>query len=222
MASRRRTTGSVRVTRGTQRFRDEESPDPIALTPTQRRTNRTLATSPTTSHTSARSASISGDIPSSDLGAVHSPILTTTTTRLRSGRRSKGFVPVNLGDGDLVVPSDEDEFEVWAETKRGESSKMAQMRYERQASTTRNQIVSLGLDVPVNVYATSVSLQSISLALLSLRWQRMGKRGSYHSSPQTEHAHLHSKVNQLGPCRAGRQLRPLYQYRAVWTHPSLP
>jgi hypothetical protein len=52
---------------------------------------------------------------------------------LRSGRRSRGYVPVRLGSQDLVVPSDEEEFEIWAEGK-GESSRMAQARYEREQS----------------------------------------------------------------------------------------
>jgi hypothetical protein len=41
---------------------------------------------------------------------------------------------VVLGEEDLVVPSDEEEYEVWVEGKVGESSKMAQERYERESS----------------------------------------------------------------------------------------
>jgi hypothetical protein len=44
-----------------------------------------------------------------------------------------------LGEGDLVVPSDEEEYEAWVDEKsrengdekRGESSKMAQERYAK-------------------------------------------------------------------------------------------
>jgi hypothetical protein len=107
------------------------SPDPIALTPAptarpQRTRARASESSPAPSSTQA---------PSSELRTGSGG----RKTRLRSGRRSKGLAVTEdvLGDEDLVVPSDEEEFEVWLEEKekgerddrKGESSKMAQDRW---------------------------------------------------------------------------------------------
>lgn len=126
------------------RGRDEESPDPIALTPFPRTRRRTrLLTSPTASHSSARSSSI--PLPTSTQAQAQAAARSSSpalgklpTSRLRSGRRSKGYVPIELGSQDLVVPSDEEEFELWAEGKKGESSRMAQERYERQRSRSHS------------------------------------------------------------------------------------
>lgn len=117
--------------------RTTESPDPIALTPlpTQRRITRQYASSPSASHASGLSSP--GQLPLSTQ-RLSSEIGQFPKTRLRSGRptgrRSGGFAPLLLGDDDLVVPSDEDEFEAWAEGNRGESSRMAQ---ERNAALRR-------------------------------------------------------------------------------------
>jgi hypothetical protein len=110
---------------------DEGSPDPLALTPAPTSRSRPMrSTRSVRSPSSANSspAPTSTQAPSSEIRAGKSK-----TTRLRSGRRSKGFtVDVNvLGEGDLVVPSDEEEYEAWIEGKKGESSKMAQERWAR-------------------------------------------------------------------------------------------
>ena len=120
----------------------EGSPDPIALTPaptSRPRRTRASESSPAPSSTQA---------PSSELRTGSG----ARRTRLRSGRRSKGYqVEDVLGDQDLVVPSDEEEYEVWVdqklknerEGKQGESSKMAQERYamlEKVGYTGRQRI----------------------------------------------------------------------------------
>lgn len=107
------------------------SPDPIALTPAPR-LRRTRA---------SESSPPSTQAPSSELRTGSG----TRKTRLRSGRRSKGVAIEDvLGEGDLVVPSDEDEYEAWVDEKskdqdqdrasgngKAESSKMAQERYAK-------------------------------------------------------------------------------------------
>ena len=105
------------------------SPDPIALTPAPTARLRR-------SRASESSPAPSIQAPSSELRTGSG----ARKTRLRSGRRSKGHaVEEVLGEGDLVVPSDEEEYEAWIDEKsrdhgdgkRGESSKMAQERYAK-------------------------------------------------------------------------------------------
>ena len=115
------------------------SPDPIALTPAPATQARALRSRASKGETSSPAPS-STQAPSSELRGRNGNG-SGTTTRLRSGRRSKGFVvdAEILGDGELVVPSDEEEYEAWideksrddGDDKRGESSKMAQERYAK-------------------------------------------------------------------------------------------
>jgi hypothetical protein len=156
----RRTRAPVRSTQSTRRVKADESspvpstgsPDPIALTPapTQSRALRSRASKGETSSPAPSST----QAPSSELRARNSNG-SGTKTRLRSGRRSKGFVVDAdiLGDGELVVPSDEEEYEAWIVEKRqakgqgkgigangnsnGESSKMAQERWAKQRDRQR-------------------------------------------------------------------------------------
>jgi hypothetical protein len=55
-----------------------------------------------------------------------------------------------LGEGDLIVPSDEEEYDEWVEAKRGESSKMAQERWERERDPTRPHGQSRSMDAEVS------------------------------------------------------------------------
>jgi len=68
-----------------------------------------------------------------------------------------------LGEGDLVVPSDEEEYEAWIEEnsrddgdeKRGESSKMAQERYaklEHVSSLNRDRADKVEEDIRITLY----------------------------------------------------------------------
>ena len=121
-------------------------PPAVASTPTQRprrslrmapsdRDRRRLGSSPTASMSHRSSSAVpptSTQVPSSETRAQ--PGSKTTTTRLRSGRPSRPIKPILLGDEDLVVPSDEEEYEAWIKgKKRGESSRMAQERYAKRA-----------------------------------------------------------------------------------------
>jgi len=124
-----RSTQRVGVAIGPKSEEGSASPDPIALTPAPTaRLRRTRA--------SDSSPAPSTQAPSSEIRTGSG----ARKTRLRSGRRSKGHaVEEVLGEGDLVVPSDEEEFEAWVDEKskdigngkRGESSKMAQERYAK-------------------------------------------------------------------------------------------
>jgi len=162
-----RRTRALRSTQGTRQVKADElspprsaeesgSPDPIALTPAPATQARALRSRATKGETSSPAPS-STQAPSSKLRGRNGNG-SGTKTRLRSGRRSKGFVVDAdiLGDGELVVPSDEEEYEAWIVEKRekskgkgvsnggnGESSKMAQERWARQQDRQRLHQVSL-------------------------------------------------------------------------------
>jgi len=124
-----RSTQRVKVEISRQSEEGSASPDPIALTPAPTaRLRRTRA--------SESSPAPSTQAPSSEIRTGSG----ARKTRLRSGRRTKGqAVEEVLGEGDLVVPSDEEEYEAWVDDKsrdigngkKGESSKMAQERYAK-------------------------------------------------------------------------------------------
>ena len=124
-----RSTQRVKLEIGPQSEDGSASPDPIALTPAP-------TTRPRRTRASESSPAPSIQAPSSELRTGSG----ARKSRLRSGRRSKGHaVDEVLGEGDLVVPSDEEEYEAWideksrddGDEKRGESSKMAQERYAK-------------------------------------------------------------------------------------------
>jgi hypothetical protein len=132
----RNTRGPVRATQSTrsrvkvEQQSDGESPDPIGSTPVPSETGSGTRSRRLRSAIDSSPAPSSTQAPSSEARQGRKE----PKSRLRSGRRSKGYTGVVLGEEDLVVPSDEEEYEVWVEGKVGESSKMAQERYERESS----------------------------------------------------------------------------------------
>lgn len=167
MPPRKPCASTARATRSTQRktraeldikSEERDSPDPIGSTPVPGPSHSSDLGDIFASSSRARTRLSHRSSPASSIHAPSSESRpgreagTKAKTRLRSGRRSKGLKEVAvLGEGDLIVPSDEDEYEEWVEGKRGESSKMAQERWERERDPIRSHGQSRGMDAEVSL-----------------------------------------------------------------------
>jgi hypothetical protein len=106
--------------------RDEDE-DPLAMTPlplpTRSRRHPNIQTSPSISHTSTPSIGSSRTGPRSTTRAGRAA---KPKTKLRSGKRLKVKEDTFLREGDLIPPSDDEEYERWVELAHLRPSRLAQ------------------------------------------------------------------------------------------------